>query len=131
MRSGVLALAVIAAPWLVAPATAHHSHANYELTRTTDLRGVVTSFRLVNPHSWLYIKVTAEEGRVEEWALEMDSPSQLLRSGWTAETLAPGAEVGVSTHQLVDGSTGGLLVSVTLPGRGRSSTLEDDDFSTG
>ena len=45
----------------------------------------------------------------------MDSPSQLLRSGWTAETLEPGAEVGVSTHQLVDGSTGGLLVSVTLP----------------
>ncbi len=115
MRSGLLALTVIAAPWLAVPATAHHSHANYELSQTTDLRGVVTSFRLVNPHSWLYIKVTNAEGRVEEWALEMDSPSQLIGYGWTAETLEPGAEIGVSIHQLVDGARGGLLLSVNLP----------------
>jgi hypothetical protein len=31
---------------------------------------VVTKFKLVNPHSWLYLDVTDKDGNVTNWGVE-------------------------------------------------------------
>jgi len=107
------ALAVSAAPLAAA---AHHSFAMFDRSRTETLVGAVKALEMVNPHAWLRILVADPQGRSQEWSMEMGGPRQLERNGWTANAVQPGDKVSVTIHPLRDGSYGGQLVSVTLPG---------------
>jgi len=51
---------------------------------------VLTEFRFVNPHVYVFVEVTGEQGAVQEWRCEMAAASRLKRRGWTAESLLPG-----------------------------------------
>jgi Family of unknown function (DUF6152) len=74
----------------VSPAFAHHSLALYNMTNPVTLKGVVTRLEWTNPHAHLYIEVKDSKGNLEEWAIEMDRPDFLSRSGWTSTTVKPG-----------------------------------------
>jgi hypothetical protein len=60
------------------------------------LVGVITMFKLVNPHAYLYFDVTGADGKVTNWNCEMTTGSVLRRSGWTGELFAPGAAITVN-----------------------------------
>lgn len=92
---------------------AHHSFAMFDSTREVTLEGTVKEFQWTNPHSWLQVEVIKENGDVEEWAVEMLSPSVLGRMGWRRNSLATGDEVRVVIHPLHSGAFGGNMVSVT------------------
>ena len=50
---------------LAVPATAHHSfNTFFDVSRTIEIEGVVTSFRLVSPHSEMMIDVQDAAGKV-------------------------------------------------------------------
>jgi uncharacterized cupredoxin-like copper-binding protein len=103
------------APLLVVPAAlAHHSGAMFDSERTQTIKGKVTEFNWVNPHSSFKVEVTGEDGKTEVWAIEMNTPQNLVRNGWKRTTIKPGDEVEVVVRPLRDGKPGGSYVSITL-----------------
>ncbi|HXA93603.1 MAG TPA: DUF6152 family protein [Steroidobacteraceae bacterium] len=77
-------------------AFAHHSFAVFfETDRTISVDGVVTEFRFSNPHGLVRLNVTAKDGSIEVWTAETNSPSILVRRGWTRDSLKPGEHVTV------------------------------------
>ena len=76
---------------------AHHSTTPvYDGKRTVTMTGVVTSFRLVNPHAMLTLDVAEEGGKVVPWTVEFDGRVNLTRFGWDDDTLKPGDLVTVT-----------------------------------
>ncbi len=113
MKLKFLALAGIAASILTLPAIAHHSFAMFDNSVTTQLKGAVTDFEWINPHTWLHIEVTGEDGNRSVWSFEAGSPGQLTQSLWTRDSVAMGDEIEVQFHPLKDGSNGGQLLGIT------------------
>ena len=112
--SCVLALAAVMAG-AAAPASAHHSFAMYEPTKTLTLNGTVKTFQWTNPHVVIWILVQPEGGGApQEWSIETTSPGVLTRGGWTRQSIKAGDRVSVTFSPLRDGSHGGGLNSVTL-----------------
>jgi hypothetical protein len=75
---------------------AHHGGAGYDMQTTLTVKGVVTDFQFVNPHSQIYFEVKNDKGETEKWAAEITAPSKLARAGWTKHTLKPGDEVTIT-----------------------------------
>jgi hypothetical protein len=112
MRLGSLLAAAALA--VAAPAFAHHSAAGIDRTRTMTLVGTVKQFGWQNPHSWMEVEVTGDNGAVTTWKVEMTSPTALVRAGWKSTTVKPGDKVTVKINPLRDGDPGGLFQSITL-----------------
>jgi hypothetical protein len=86
----------LAAGSLVATtASAHHSFGTFQMNENIELKGVVTKFDYVNPHSWLHLAVTGADGQTAEYKCEMRSATTLRRSGWEPEMFAAGTRVTV------------------------------------
>ena len=83
--------------------------------RPVKLKGTVTQWELVNPHSWLHIDVKNEDGSVTNWMIEGGSPNALLRLGWTKETLKAGEVVTVEGPRAKDGTNFGMGRTWILP----------------
>jgi hypothetical protein len=109
-----IVFAAAAAVAFAGAAAAHHSHANYEDEKVVQITGTVTSYEFVNPHSWVYLTVTAPDGEVQEWTLESGSTGQLMRRGWRKDSMKPGDKITAHIKPLKDGSYGGLLGVIVL-----------------
>jgi len=73
-----------------APALAHHSGAMFGGPVVTFQNVRVVEFQYVNPHSWLIVDVTNEDGTTTRWGFEAEGPSTLLRSGVRRSDFEPG-----------------------------------------
>jgi len=116
--TGALILALgVAALVLTAPAAhAHHSiAAQFDLDKTVTVTGTITKMEFRNPHSWLYIDVKDDQGRMQEWAIEFGSVNALFRRGWKREDLPVGAAVTVNGFAALDGSRTLGATEVALP----------------
>ena len=91
---------------------AHHSGAMFDAQKSVSLDGSVKDFRWGNPHCWIQLLVH-QDGKDQEWSIEMGSTTQLFRSGWRPRTLKPGDKVTVVVHPLRDGTAGAQFVSAT------------------
>jgi len=77
-------------------ATAHHGFAaHYDGDRPVLIDGVVTDFKLVNPHAFVYVETTNEAGETETWWCEMQARSQLHIKGITQESIKPGDRIRI------------------------------------
>src|ERR1051325_1278679 len=97
----LIALAVVGIVMLSMVAFAHHGTGiSYDMNKAVNLKGVVTKFEWLNPHSQLYFDVKDKDGKVVQWAAEMRAPGNLIADGYTRkellEKLKPGTEVTVS-----------------------------------
>ena len=110
-----LVLLVSLLTW-TAPLGAHHSHGNYSLQEFIQIEGEVREVLWLNPHVWVRLDVTDENGEVATWALEGGSINALTRRGWAQDDLQPGDPIKVRCHQLRDGANGCLLGYITPPG---------------
>jgi len=115
MKFNVLVLASIAIAAFAIPAVAHHSFAMFDASKTITLQGNIKEFHWTNPHSWIFLNVADPEGQSKEWAIELGSPSGLVRQGWVPKTLTPGMNVKIVIRPLKDGKPGGQFLAVTLP----------------
>ena len=81
---------------LAGPLAAHHSFAVFFQTdKVISVTGTVTEFQFKNPHGLIRLTVPHPDGTTEVWAAETNSPSILVRRGWTKETLKPGETVTI------------------------------------
>ena len=100
---------------VVAPAFAHHSPAAFETQKTVTLVGTIKEFRWQNPHTWIEVMVPDGKGQDVLWAVELTSPTYLVRAGWKSTTLKPGDKVTVVGRPLKSGEPGSaIFTSVTL-----------------
>ena len=102
------------------PALAHHAFAaEYDAKKPIMLTGTVTKLEWANPHTWFYVDVKDDEGKVTNWGFEMGSPNVLLRAGWTRNSMKPGDVVTVEGSRARDGSNNGNVKAVTLASNGQ------------
>ena len=91
-------LIVVAALVSGEPIAAHHSLANFDTTTPIRLKGTIVRFHEINPHSFLYIEVTGEDGQVRRWAVEGPPIRQIGRMGFATDALKPGTVIGVCCY---------------------------------
>ncbi|MGH8228568.1 MAG: DUF6152 family protein [Steroidobacteraceae bacterium] len=96
-------------------ALAHHSGAMFDLSKEVVIKGTVVDFHWTNPHTNFSVSVPNEDGTTSVWAVEMNSPNNLIRVGWRRNTIKPGDKVTVTVRPLRDGAPGGQYVSIILP----------------
>ena len=77
-------------------AGAHHGIANFDLNTDIEVRGVVTDVEFINPHSWVYIEVTEQDGTITPWRCELRGASVLRRSGWREDMFPAGMEIRIT-----------------------------------
>lgn len=96
-------------------AGAHHSFAMFDQTQRVTLKGTVSEFQWTNPHAFIQLAVTSAAGVREEWSIELNSPNNLKRQGWSSASLKAGDQVTLVTYPLRDMAAhkGGLFIEVT------------------
>ena len=112
MRNKILSVAAAAVVFGAIPAAAHHSFAMFDQKKIMTLQGTVRQFQWTNPHA--FIELEASGG--QHWSIELNSPNNLKRQGWTRVSLKAGDQVTLRMNPLRDGSHGGLFLDVKLPG---------------
>jgi len=118
-RKIALALAALPTLALVGTASAHHSFAMFDPAKVVTLQGRVKEFRWVNPHVSLFVDVAGPAGEAGVWAVEMTSPGNLTRLGWSRQSLKAGDRVSVEVNPLRDGQHGGGFRKATLLDNGQ------------
>ena len=94
---------------------AHHSFAMYDLLKEVDVKGTVTEFRFLNPHSSVLLSVKDRSGKSSDFLIETNGSFYLARKqGWKRNSLKRGDVIVARIHPLRDGSMGGDLVKVKL-----------------
>ena len=102
-------------------ASAHHSFAMYDHTRTLTLKGAVTKFQWTNPHAYIELDVADAKGALTHYSIECTSINMMQRNGWRSNMIKAGDMVKAIIAPLNSGQPGGLLLEVTLP---NGKTLE-------
>src|SRR5580704_15749712 len=100
----------------VIPLRAHHSFgAEYDANAPLALTGTVTNVEWPNPHSFFYLDVKDQDGKVSNWKLEGFPPSVLYRTGWKkGVTIKTGDVVSVTGWRARDGGEWGHSREVTF-----------------
>ena len=115
-----LAIAVgitsLAMSGFVSSASAHHAFAaEFDSNKPVNFKGKITKMEWVNPHTWIHVGVTNEDGTKEVWMVEGGTPNSLLRRGLKRDTLKIGQEVIVDGYQSKDRSNRANGRDITLP----------------
>ena len=103
-RAGLLLVVLACRLFFAFPLVAHHGDAGYDSSKLVSVKGIVTEFQFINPHAEISLDVKNEDGAVENWQGEMNSPNILSRaSGWNKSTLKPGDRIIVEGHRSKNG----------------------------
>lgn len=120
MRARFLAVACVGLLLAAVPTVAHHSFsAEFDANSPVELTGAVTKIEWLNPHIWFFIDVSDDDGAVKNWGMEMGSPNQLVRAGWTRRTMSVGDIVTVEGSRARDMSDNANARVVILASTGQ------------
>jgi len=116
MKKLALCLVITFAALLVStPLFAHHGEANYDTDKVVSVKGTVSGFEFINPHTLITLDVKNDKGEIEKWNCEARSPGMLVRvGGWDKNTLKPGDVITVYGYRAKNGTTVMRLQKLTL-----------------
>jgi len=114
LKSAIALAAMTAAFAAGGPASAHHSFAMFDQTKTVVLQGLVTKFEWTNPHAFVILELPVN-GQKVTYTLECSSPALMRHAGWKFNTVKAGDRVRVAMHPLKDGKPGGMLAKIKVP----------------
>ncbi len=87
------------------PLVAHHAFgAEFDRDAPIRLEGAITRLEWVNPHTWIHMEITKDDGTTEVWMVEGGTPNTLLRRGLRRDCLLPGTVIIVDGYQAKDHS---------------------------
>src|SRR6202140_1788490 len=93
-------LAFFAAFVSLRPAAAHHAFGSeFDANCPVLLKGKIVKIEWVNPHTWIHVEITKEDGTKEVWMVEGGSPNTLLRPGANKNTFPVGTQIVVEGYQ--------------------------------
>src|SRR5512134_4201937 len=81
-----------------AAAIAHHSRANYDMTKEIVVEGTVADLAWKNPHISMTLETQSPGGEQSRLEIELSSVSEALALGLKKEAIEPGARVVVRAH---------------------------------
>ena len=126
-----LIIAALASAGMVASAVAHHSFAMFDFDKTISCPATVKEFRWTNPHVTLLIEAAPKPGdALETWSLELTSPGNLTRLGWTHSSFKPGDRIDIEFNPMRDGKHGGAFRQAKIQATGqvlKSSVRDAND----
>src|SRR5271165_280826 len=89
----------------VESALAHHSFsAEFDGSRAIRVEGTLSKLEWSNPHSYFYVDVKDEQGKVATWGCEGASPNALTRKGFAKGEVKIGDQLVVDGYPARDGS---------------------------
>ena len=99
-KTGLVLLTGIPALMFALELNAHHAFgAEFDRNAPIRLQGKIVKLEWVNPHTWIHIEITNEDGSTEVWMVEGGTPNVLLRRGLRRDCLTPGTEIIVDGYQ--------------------------------
>ena len=121
MKCRCLSVFALALTVFVAHSTgiAHHAIvAKFDEAKTLTLNGIVNMVDWKNPHAHVFLDVRRANS-IDRWAIELESPIDLDRSGWTSQTLRPGDAITVQGFAARDGSRQAWAKSIVITNTGK------------
>ena len=99
VRAAALAAFALVVASAVSVAAHHSFAAEYDANAALTLKGVVTKVEWTNPHAYVYIDVTDENGKVVNWAFEGYPPNTLKRTGFPRDLLKSGDVITITGYR--------------------------------
>ncbi len=97
------------------PSLAHHSFAaQYDAKQRFTMTGTISKIDWINPHSYIYLYVKDEGGKVTTWSIEGYPPNTLIRTGIKRAMLKTGDQITVEGCRARDGANVGAGREVTF-----------------
>ena len=130
MRPGSLAAVAGLMPVLAVLPVLHAHHAfsvEFDVELPVSLTGTVTRVEMINPHSWIHIEVTDDNGESTVWMIEGGSPNALYRRGITRDLVPIGSELTVTGYQARDRSNRAVGRDITFSD-GRALFFSDTEL---
>ena len=101
----VLVMTTVLFALAAAPLWAHHAFSSeFDVAKPITLKGTLTKWEMINPHSWFHIDVKNPDGTVTQWMIEGGSPNTLIRLGVTKYTVKIGTELTIEGYQAKEAS---------------------------
>ena len=115
-KPGIALLLAAGLAAVVAPVSAHHSFAaEFDGKKVVRLVGALTKVDWSNPHTYFYLDVKDDKGKVVNWACEGGGPGAISRRGLKKGDLKLGDTLVVDGYRAKDGSNLIDARRVTLP----------------
>jgi hypothetical protein len=95
-------------------ARAHHGWAAFTSESQITLKGTVTDFHFVNPHSIVEFQVKDDKGGVQSWEGELTNPRNLAPRGVTASSIEYKEEITITGYPAKNGAHAMRVTRIVL-----------------